>query len=69
MNTDKEIKTENRTRAPWYYYLLGLFLYSVTTTLLKLVAHVNGGGLLELALVGFFIIYLPRQMWESKNNK
>lgn len=60
---------ETKTRAPWYYYLLCLFLYSVTVTVIGIVASVQLGGLVTLALGAFFLIYLPKQLWEAKQGK
>ena len=63
------METKKERRAPWYYYLLCLFLYSVTVTLLGVVARIELGGLVTLALGAFFLIYLPKQLWEAKNKK
>ena len=70
MSKNNQIKEANSERkTPWYYYLFGALLFGVIDTALKTGAGVQLGALPTALLTFFCIFFLPRSIWNSKNDK
>lgn len=69
MNTNRDLTHEKRSRPPWYYYILCAFALSVVIAILKNALNIETEGWLRVALMMFFIFFLPRQIWNYKSEK
>lgn len=69
MKNDRELIHEKRPGPPWYYYVISVIAFSVFTTILQNALGIETEGWLRVALTMFFIFFIPRQMWERKQEK
>lgn len=69
MKNDRELTHEKRSGPPWYYYVICAIAFSVFITILKNALNIETEGWLRVALTMFFIWFIPRQLWEHKQEK
>jgi hypothetical protein len=54
---------------PWYYWLLGVMLYAVIETYLRVYQRVSLGGIPTVLLLLVCAYFLPKLIWNTKTRK
>ena len=65
-----DLSNANKKKGPpWYYYILGLFLGGILTTLYENIFKSRPGAFLQYAIVIGVAIGVPRLIWDKKQER